>query len=71
MGHIKRHHLTDAKCVVPPWQIFSSVDNTFSSLLSKTISLSLEPLTLAALRDTLLPKLVSGELRVVDNCRPC
>ena len=71
MGHIKRHHLTDAKCVVPTWQIFSSVDNTFSSLLSKTISLSLEPLTLAALRDTLLPKLVSGELRVVDNCRPC
>ena len=70
MGHIKRHHLTDAKCVVPTWQIFSSVDNTFSSLLSKTISLSLEPLTLAALRDTLLHKLVSGELRVVDNCRP-
>ena len=71
MGHIKRHHLTDAKCVVPTWQILSSVDNTFSSLLSKTISLSLESLLLVGLRDTLLPKLVSGELRVVDNCRPC
>ena len=71
MGHIKRHHLTDAKCVVPTWQVLSSVDNTFSSLLSKTISLSLESLVLVGLRDTLLPKLVSGELRVVDNCRPC
>ena len=71
MGHIKRHHLIDAKCVVPTWQILSSIDNTFSSLLSKTISFSLESLTLVGLRDTLLPKLVSGELRVVDNCRPC
>ncbi len=63
MGHIKRHHLTDAKCVVPTWQILSSVDNTFSSLFSKTISLSLESRTLAVLRDTLLPKLISGKLR--------
>ena len=64
MGHIKRHHLTDAKCVVPSWEILSAVDNTFSSLLLKMVSLSLESRTLAALRDTLLPKLVSGELRV-------
>ena len=62
MGHIKRQHLSEAKCVVPDPALLSVVDETFSNLLAKAISVNVESRTLAALRDTLLPKLISGEL---------
>lgn len=62
MGHIKRQHLSEAKCVAPDPALLSAVDETFSNLLSKQIWVNVESRTLAALRDTLLPKLISGEL---------
>jgi type I restriction enzyme S subunit len=37
-----------------------------ASLLEGQIQYEIESRTLAALRDTLLPKLISGELRVPD-----
>ncbi|AEN73391.1 restriction modification system DNA specificity domain protein [Rhodothermus marinus SG0.5JP17-172] len=66
MGHIKRHHLSEAKCVVPEQTLMSKVHSHFESLLVKRIENELESRTLATLRDTLLPKLISGELRVPD-----
>ena len=67
MGHIKRQHLSEAKCVVPDLTCLAVANGTFAGLLSKRISNVLESNALAALRDALLPKLVSGELRVVES----
>ena len=64
MGHIKREHLHDAKCVIPCQTLFAAVDDTFADLLSQQIKLNLQSRALAAQRDALLPKLVSGEVRV-------
>ena len=64
MGHIKRHHLSDAKCVIPNQDLLSAMDGILDGLLVRSIAASVESRTLAAMRDTLLPKLVSGEVRV-------
>jgi type I restriction enzyme S subunit len=56
MGHIQRHHLREA--------FIQAASNHFDTLLQASISARLQSRTLAALRDTLLPKLISGELRV-------
>ena len=62
MGHIKRHHLSEAKCAVPDLPRFVAANDTFSDLVAKRISNVLESNALAAFRDTLLPKLISGEV---------
>ena len=67
MGHIKREHLRDAKCVVPFRTLLEAADDTFTSLLSQEISSNLQSRALAVQRDTLLTKLMSGELSV-DDC---
>ena len=64
MGHIKRHHLSDAKCVIPNQDLLSAMDGILDGLLVRSIAASVESRTLAAMRDTLLPKLVSGEVRI-------
>ena len=69
MGHIKRNHLSEAKCAVPSRPLLSAADEAFSNLLAMSISVNIESRTLAALRDTLLPKLISGELRVKDDLK--
>ena len=66
MGHIRRHHLTDALCVAPPDGVIAAVSETFSCLLQRQVSNELVSRTLVTLRDTLLPKLVSAEIRVGD-----
>ena len=64
MGHIQRKHLTQAKVFVPPPPELKKMSETMSPLIEKLIANKLESRTLAALRDALLPKLLSGELRV-------
>ena len=64
MGHIRRHHLTDALCVVPPDHVIAQVSGVLGGLLEREIVNEIATRTLATLRDALLPKLVSGELRV-------
>jgi type I restriction enzyme S subunit len=64
MGHIQRHHLSDAKVVVPPKPIPPAMDAPISPMFERLWKLAVESRTLAKLRDTLLPKLISGELRV-------
>ena len=64
MGHIRRHHLTEALCVVPPDRVISRVSDTLGGLLERQMVNELTSRTLVALRDLLLPKLVSGELPV-------
>ena len=64
MGHIQRHHLTDAKVAVPPMEVLRTADTPLAGLVDQHVGLAAASHTLAELRDALLPKLVSGEVRV-------
>ena len=66
MGHIQRAHLTEAKVLVPPASLMRAVDVCFASLLERRIDNELQAQTLVALRDTLLPRLISGQLRLPE-----
>jgi len=60
MGHIKREHLSQAKCIIPALKLDGIT--LLNDLLEKQIEQKIEVFTLQELRDTLLPKLLSGEL---------
>ena len=64
MGHIKRHHLADAKSVGPAQTLLSEVDAIFAEVLSRRTLMDIESRILSDLRDALLPKLISGDVRV-------
>jgi type I restriction enzyme S subunit len=64
MGHIKREHLSQALLAAPPQELLDAANKVFQPLYDKQLANERESLTLAALRDTLLPKLLSGKLRV-------
>ncbi len=57
------------KQVVPPARLLEKFDQHVSVLIERIHQGNEESRTLAALRDTLLPKLISGELRVVTSQR--
>ena len=64
MGHIKRSHLAEALCVIPNEEVLNKLDEIIPPLLEKLIVNRLENSSLQKTRDTLLPKLLSGELDV-------
>ena len=66
MGHIQRHHLSGAKLAVPPPPTLQAIDGFMTSLVDSLWRRSVASSTLAVLRDTLLPKLISGQLHVKD-----
>ena len=66
MGHIRRHHLSDAKVVLPPAAIIAAANKNMSVWLELTVANRVESRTLTALRDLLLPQLLSGEIRIKD-----
>lgn len=66
MGHIQRHHLSDAKVVLPPLELLHAVGGLMGPLVEGLWRRGVQSRTLASLRDTLLPKLISGELRVTE-----
>ena len=65
MGHIKREHLSQALCTVPCEKILDAI-GILESVLQKQIKFRLENYNLMKIRDTLLPKLLSGEVSVED-----
>ena len=64
MGHIKRGELDKAKVVVPDGTSMAAIDTMMKPLHRQIISNKIESRRLASLRDTLLPRLMSGELKV-------
>jgi len=66
MGHIQRRHLSTALTIVPPRAELEIISNTFEPLLETIVNNNLQSKTLSTVRDTLLPKLLSGEIRVKD-----
>jgi type I restriction enzyme S subunit len=66
MGHIQRGHLTAAKVLIPQRPLLDAMTRTMSPLIDQLIANRIQSRTLATLRDTLLPKLLSGELSVPE-----
>lgn len=64
MGHIKRGHLEEAMVAIPDNDSMEKAHELFEPILSKMISLRLENSRLSLLRDTLLPRLMSGKQEV-------
>jgi type I restriction enzyme S subunit len=67
MGHIQRGHLTAAVAYAPPRAHLDVFGEVVGPLVDMTIANELESRTLAQTRDLLLPKLMSGEIRLRDG----
>ncbi len=64
MGHIQRHHLATAKVIVPPDDILARADKLVRPMMDSIVKNRVQSRTLASIRDALLPRLLSGEVRV-------
>ena len=64
MGHIKRGDLDEAMVSVPSKSELDFMSETFQPILEKIILNNKQIKTLVNQRDNLLPKLMSGEVRV-------
>lgn len=64
MGHIKRSDLDNAKVLIPFPNELKQMSNKMQPLLEKQIFNSKQISTLENLRDTLLPKLINGEVGI-------
>ena len=64
MGHIKRGHLQETPVVVPPNEVLHAANEVIGPIYDLFGELMIESRKLAAMRDVLLPKLLSGEVRV-------
>ncbi len=64
--HLDRVAVPSFTLALPPHPLIHRFDEIASRIFSKVEALELENDTLSALRDTLLPKLISGALRVTD-----
>ena len=64
MGHIQRHHLSEAIVVIPEPDKMKNFDAQIKPMFEKVKRNLTQIRTLTRLRDTILPKLMSGEVRV-------
>jgi type I restriction enzyme, S subunit len=64
MGHIQRHHLHEAFVNIPNPELMIVADRILSPLMDRFILCKLEINTITKLRDTILPYLMSGKIRV-------
>ncbi len=64
MGHIQRHHLSDAIVLVPSKKELETMNETMNPLFEKIKANNSQIRTLTGVRDELLPKVMSGEVRV-------
>ena len=66
MGHIKREELAKAEVAIPDAASMERIGGILQPMYDLIISNRIENRKLAALRDTILPQLMSGELDVGD-----
>ncbi|HDN19614.1 MAG TPA: restriction endonuclease subunit S [Candidatus Acetothermia bacterium] len=66
MGHIKRSHLSESYVLVPNSTLLGKMTAIIEPLIENQIANEIACRTLANIRDTLLPKLISGEIGVSD-----
>ena len=69
MGHIRREDLAKSKVILPNQTTLQNFNKIFSPILDSIINNEIESKRQSQLRDTLLPRLMSGELKINDlNC---
>lgn len=66
MGHIQRRHLSESQLAMPPAPVVQALSSIVAPLLERRINGALQARKLAAVRDTLLPRLISGKLRLPE-----
>lgn len=66
MGHIQRKHLTESRLALPPTGVLAALSDFVGPIVEKRITNYLQARELGALRDTLLPRLMSGKLRIPE-----
>jgi type I restriction enzyme S subunit len=66
MGHIQRHHLTEAKVAIPPDALLSRMSEVFEPMFKSIVINGQSIKSLERLRDHLLPRLISGKFRIED-----
>lgn len=64
MGHIKRSHLKEAKVLIPNEETLNKMNAIMNPIVTYITNLGKQNKKLEEIRDTLLPKLMSGEIRV-------
>lgn len=64
MGHIKREELEKSEVIIPNKEEYQKINSIISPILNLIINNKIQNKQLAQLRDTLLPKLMSGEIDV-------
>ena len=66
MGHIKRGDLGKAEVVIPEDAVMKKLNGEIAPLISECIERRIENRKLQSIRNSLLPKLMSGELKIND-----
>jgi len=66
MGHIQRKHLTEAKVAVPSREVLTPLTEFVAPLIELRIENAVRMRRMSELRDTLLPRLISGQLRLPE-----
>ena len=66
MGHIKRGELEKSEVLIPCVEKLNQISERITPLFEKSIKCSIENRHLTELKDALLPKLMSGELKIND-----
>lgn len=66
MGHIKRSDLEVSEILIPQMDILAKLDAIINPLFSQIIEMKCENRNLATIRDILLPRLMSGTLKIDD-----
>ena len=67
MGHIRRGDLESSEVLVPKMDILAKLNEIINPIFNQIIGIQCENRNLAQLRDTLLPRLMSGKLEIKDN----
>lgn len=70
MGHIKREALANAEVLIPDEEGYQELGSLLAPLYEQAVACRVESRRLALLRDTLLPRLMSGELSVAEAVAP-
>lgn len=67
MGHIQRGHLIEAKVAAPDPQLLDKAGEVIQPFMDLAVMKLVENRTLRSVRDSLLPRLISGELEIPDE----
>jgi type I restriction enzyme S subunit len=67
MGHIQRGHLSESKLAIPNLELLNRATEIIEPLIFLKIKTSIESRNLAEIRDSLLPRLISGELQIPEE----